>query len=58
MKTFKEYGGDITNPYNQYRDGSSLLGPSMGQYHQLQISMQTDMTIPKTTTWADQTQNW
>ena len=34
MKTFKEYvTRDITNPYNQYRDGSYLLGPSMGQYH-------------------------
>ena len=34
MKTFKEYvTRDITNPYNQYRDGSSLLGPGMGQYH-------------------------
>ena len=34
MKTFKEYvTRDITNPYNQYRDGSYLLGPGMGQYH-------------------------
>jgi len=34
MKTFKEYvTRDITNPYNQYRDGSNLLGPGMGQYH-------------------------
>ncbi len=34
MKTFKEYvTKDITNPYNQYSDGSSLLGPGMGQYH-------------------------
>ena len=34
MKTFKEYvTRDITNPYNQYRDGSGLLGPGMGQYH-------------------------
>jgi len=34
MKTFKEYvTKDITNPYNQYRDGSGLLGPGMGQYH-------------------------
>jgi len=33
MKTFKEYvTKDITNPYNQYRDGSGLLGPGMGQY--------------------------
>ena len=33
MKTFKEYvTRDITNPYNQYRDGSYLLGPGMGQY--------------------------
>ena len=34
MKTFKEYvTTDITNPYNQYRDGTYLLGPGMGQYH-------------------------
>ena len=33
MKTFNEITTrDITNPYNHYRDGSSLLGPGMGQY--------------------------
>ena len=33
MKSFSTYiTEDIENPYNQYRDGSSLLGPGMGQY--------------------------
>ena len=33
MKTFNLYvNEDIENPYFHYRDGSSLLGPGMGQY--------------------------
>ena len=33
MKSFSTYiTEDIENPYNQYRDGSNLLGPGMGQY--------------------------
>ena len=48
MKTFKEYvTKDITNPYNQYRDGSGLLGPGMVSMTLSQTSMQINMVIQK-----------
>ena len=52
MKTFKEYvTRDITNPYNQYRDGSSLLEPGMGQYHPIaDLNANKHEQFQKTTT--------
>ena len=39
---------DITNPYNQYRDGSGLLGIGMGQYHPIaDLTHRINMVIQK-----------